>query len=72
MWEWCNMAAMKRLALGIWRFYLQFLFIILIGALFAYVLNGVLAIDDDKSRILFSAIFLMFFSGALVMAEKVL
>ncbi|MFH0956348.1 MAG: hypothetical protein V1813_00640 [Candidatus Aenigmatarchaeota archaeon] len=63
---------MKMFAQKLGRFYLQFLMIIAIGACFAYVLNGIFMVGDDKSRILFSAVFLLLFSGALVAIEKVL
>lgn len=63
---------MKSFAQKLGRLYLQFLMIVLIGACFAYVLSGIFSVDDDKSRILFSAVFLMLFSGALVAIEKAL
>jgi hypothetical protein len=54
------------------RFYMQFLVIILIAVVFAYILNFIFSIDDNETRIMFTALFLMAFAFILIAFEKML
>jgi hypothetical protein len=54
------------------RFYMQFLVIIAIAVVFAYILNFVFAIDENETRIMFTALFLVAFALILMAIEKML
>jgi hypothetical protein len=53
------------------RFYFQFIVILVIAALFAYVLNFIFIIDDNELRIMLSSVFLVCFTGAILLLRKV-
>jgi len=53
------------------RFYMQFLVIVLIAVVFAYILNAVFSIDENETRIMFTALFLIAFAFILVAFEKI-
>jgi len=54
------------------RFYMQFLAIIIIAVVFAYILNIVFSIDENETRIMFTALFLIAFAFILMAFEKIL
>jgi hypothetical protein len=54
------------------RFYMQFLVIVLIAVVFAYILNFVFLIDENETRIMFTALFLMAFAFILMAFDRVL
>ena len=54
------------------RFYMQFLAIIIIALVFAYILNFIFLIDENETRIMFTALFLMVFAFILMAFEKIL
>lgn len=54
------------------RLYMQFLAIVLIAVVFAYVLNALFLIGETHTRIMFTALFLMGFALVLMATEKVL
>jgi hypothetical protein len=51
---------------------MQFLAIILIAVVFAYILNVIFSIDENETRIMFTALFLMAFAFILMAFEKIL
>ena len=53
------------------RLYIQFLIIIAIAFIFSFALNGIFAIDDTEMRIAMSSVFLLFFTGALILMGRV-
>jgi hypothetical protein len=53
------------------RLYIQFLIIIAIAFVFAFILNGIFMIDDPEMRIAMSAVFLAAFAGSLMLLSKV-
>ena len=65
------MSMLYGLVTKLWRLYLQFLIIIFIGLLFAYVLNGIFSIGNDTMMVMVSSIFLMGFTGAVVLLNRV-
>ncbi|MEE9323470.1 MAG: hypothetical protein V3U72_02900 [Candidatus Aenigmarchaeota archaeon] len=54
------------------RLYMQFLAIILIAVVFAYILNVIFSIEATETRIMFTALFLAAFAIVLVAFEKIL
>jgi len=56
----------------VFRLYMQFLVIILIAVVFAYVLNPIFAIEEIETRIMFTSIFLVVFAIAIMTIEKIL
>lgn len=53
------------------RLYIQFLIIIAIAFVFSFALNGIFSIDDAEMRIAMSSVFLLFFTGALILTGRV-
>jgi hypothetical protein len=52
------------------RLYMQYLAIILIAVVFAYVLNAVFSIDETETRIMFTSLFLAAFAIGIMAIEK--
>jgi predicted cobalt transporter CbtA len=52
------------------RLYVQFIVIILIAVLFAYILNALFSIAENQTRIMFTALFLAGFAVILMAFEK--
>jgi ABC-type transport system involved in cytochrome bd biosynthesis fused ATPase/permease subunit len=67
MTEWIDMPAIASL-LG--RLYFQYIIIIAIAVLFAYILNTIFAVDDAEVRIMLSSVFLAFFAGAVLLLGR--
>ena len=61
---------MPNIARMLSRLYVQFIVIILIAVVFAYVLNSVFAIADAETRIMFTALFLAAFAVGIMAIEK--
>jgi hypothetical protein len=54
------------------RLYMQFIVILLIAVVFAYVLNAVFAIAEAETRIMFTALFLAAFAVGIMAIEKMM
>lgn len=54
------------------RLYIQFLVILLIAVIFAYILNALFSIAENETRIMFTALFLVGFAMVLMAFEKIL
>ena len=54
------------------RLYAQFLSILLIAVVFAYVLSAVFSIDETETRIMFTALFLAAFAIGIMAIEKMM
>ena len=52
------------------RLYVQFLSILLIAVVFAYILNVVFSIDETEIRIMFTSLFLAAFALVIMAIEK--
>lgn len=52
------------------RLYLQYVAIIAIAVLFAYVLNAVFAVDDNELRVMLTSVFLAFFAAAVLLLGR--
>ncbi len=61
---------MPNIARMLSRLYMQYLAILLIAVVFAYVLNAVFAIAEAETRIMFTAIFLAAFAFGILAIEK--
>ncbi len=62
---------MVRIAGWLGRLYFQFIIIIVIAVLFAYPLNFVFMLDDNELRIMLSSVFLLGFTGAILLSRKI-
>lgn len=60
------------LTMHAFRFYVQFLSILLIAVAFAYILNVVFSIDETETRIMFTSLFLAAFALAIMAIEKMM
>lgn len=61
---------MPNIARMLSRLYVQYLAIILIAVVFAYVLSAVFSIEEAETRIMFAALFLAAFAIGLMALEK--
>jgi len=52
------------------RFYLQFLIILAIGIVLAYILNIIFAVDDTEMRVMLSSLFLAAFAAGMMAFQK--
>ncbi len=62
---------MKWLFNEIGGIYLQFLIIVAIMIVFSFFLNSIFSIEDNETRIIFSSLFLVFFTGILVILRRI-
>lgn len=51
--------------------YLQFLIIVTLMIIFAFLLNGIFSIDDNEVRIIFSSLFLAAFTGVIAVFRRI-
>ena len=65
------MLKMSRITGFFGRLYFQFIVIVIIAVLFAYLLNFIFMIDDNELRVMLSSIFLACFSGAILLLRRI-
>jgi hypothetical protein len=65
------MLKMSRITGFFGRLYFQFIVILAIAVLFAYVLNFIFMIDDNELRVMLSSVFLACFTGAIVLLRRI-
>lgn len=53
------------------RLYVQFLIIMAIAFVFSFALNGIFSIDDPEMRIAMSSVFLVIFTGSLLILGRI-